>query len=40
MRFISDRQDGLQIFAVSGVNTVFFAVKVTAPAGRKLPGFA
>ncbi len=40
MRFKSDKKDGFQIFAVSGINTISFAVQATAAARRHLLGFA
>jgi phosphatidylserine/phosphatidylglycerophosphate/cardiolipin synthase-like enzyme len=40
MRFKSELQDGFQIFAVSGINTISFAVKATAAARKELLGFA
>lgn len=40
MRFKSTTVDGFQVFAVSGINTVSFAVRATAAAQKKLLGFA
>lgn len=40
MRFHSNKKDGLQVFAVSGVNTISFAVDATATAKKGLLGFA
>jgi phosphatidylserine/phosphatidylglycerophosphate/cardiolipin synthase-like enzyme len=40
MRFKSDKRDGFQVFAVTGINTVSFAITATATARRKLLGFA
>lgn len=40
MRFKSDKKDGFQIFAVTGINTISFAIQATATAKRDLLGFA
>src|SRR5262249_27900125 len=40
MRFKSAKKDGFQIFAVTGVNTISFAVQATATAKHGLLGFA
>ena len=40
MRFRSSKSDGFQAFAVSGVNTVSFAITATDEAKKGLLGFA
>ena len=40
MRFKSKVENGFQIFAVSGVNTISFAIQATAAAKKDLLGFA
>src|SRR4051794_7392378 len=40
MRFKSSKQDGFQAFAVTGVNTVSFAITATSGAKTGLLGFA
>ena len=40
MRFKSNTVDGFQVFAVSGTNTISFAIKATAAAQSGLLGFA
>ncbi len=40
MRFKSSKKDGFQVFAVSGVNTISFALDATATAKKGLLGFA
>src|SRR5262245_19932602 len=40
MRARSDKVGGFQVFAVSGVNTISFAVAADAPARKGLLGFA
>jgi hypothetical protein len=40
MRFKSKAQDGFQIFAVTGINTISFAIKASAAAQKGLMGFA
>ena len=40
MRFKSEPRDGFQIFAVSGINTISFAIKASTAARKGLLGFA
>ena len=40
MRFRSEKVDGLQVFAVSGTNTVTFGIDASAAARKGLLGFA
>jgi phosphatidylserine/phosphatidylglycerophosphate/cardiolipin synthase-like enzyme len=40
MRFKSKAQEGFQIFAVTGINTISFAIKANAKARKGLLGFA
>ncbi len=40
MRFKSTKTKGFQVFAVSGINTVSFAIQATAATRKKLLGFA
>ncbi len=40
MRFKSAKKKGFQVFAVSGINTVSFAIKATDTARAGLLGFA
>jgi phosphatidylserine/phosphatidylglycerophosphate/cardiolipin synthase-like enzyme len=40
MRFQSKKQDGFQVFAVSGVNTISFGISAGAAAKKQLLGFA
>jgi hypothetical protein len=40
MRSKSEMVDGFQVFAVTGVNTISFAIEADAPARKGLLGFA
>lgn len=40
MRFKSDNSQGFQIFAISGINTISFAIQASAAARKGLLGFA